>query len=433
MSNITDYFSNEMIVEICFHRSKSRYFNKALSIAKAFPYYESNDDFIVCALNSIYDFCRLQLYVYELVELVSNWKNSKILLYGKLYKRRVDYNIFIKQIKANAGYYSIVVHDNESELSGGEISIEELPYPIVYYPMLYGAFFAFSKDVGSQILFCECERDAIENYVKLRQKKPLTNYTGNTANPLGTDCFPKLVSLISKNAPNDPLSLFEFKKGICFRCNKKVPLYKYCSPMYGGSFKQHYGWYIKQEYYRLGIDKLQMFEMNVLEDKCEPEIYDSLKRFYMDRQNRKNDKLSTDNKRRYVLDIPLEQIIENSVRTQLGFKKIGDLWISETIMYEIVCQIFEGFEIKRHYRPSWLEGLELDVYVPEKKIAFEYQGIQHFKAVKHWGGESQLQKQKEHDARKKRICKEMGIKLFCINYDEPLSTEFIINRIKGDN
>lgn len=79
-----------MIVEICFHRSKSRYFNKALSIAKAFPYYESNDDFIVCALNSIYDFCRLQLYVYELVELVSNWKNSKILLYGKLYKRRVS-------------------------------------------------------------------------------------------------------------------------------------------------------------------------------------------------------------------------------------------------------------------------------------------------------------------------------------------------------
>jgi len=32
----------------------------------------------------------------------------------------------------------------------------------------------------------------------------------------------------------------------------------------------------------------------------------------------------------------------------------------------------------RHYRPDFLQGLELDIFIDELKIGMEYQGIQHF-------------------------------------------------------
>lgn len=71
----------------------------------------------------------------------------------------------------------------------------------------------------------------------------------------------------------------------------------------------------------------------------------------------------------------------------------------------------------------------MDIYIPDLQLGFEYQGIQHFKSVKHWGGEKQLAKQKEHDERKLRLCREIGVNLICINYDEPLNMEYIRAKI----
>lgn len=418
-----------MLVKVIFHHSKSKLLNRAISIARSFPLFDNQGEEVCCAINSIYDFCRLQRSVHELMQIVAKWKSSEIWLYGKQYKATIDYFDFLKNVKKNAGKYASLIDESKSKVSLGQITIENLPYPIVYYPRLYGAFFAFSKDVDEPIVFCECEHTAIENYIKLRNVKPLSKCAGDKTNPLGTDCFPAMVSQMSKGS-TDPLSKFEFKEGICFRCNKVVPSYTYCLPMYGGNFKQHYGWYIQQEYYKLGIDKNQIRELSVLEDVCDPETYDSLKRLAVLRKLKYADSGMAEIIEAKQINKQIEQTIENSVRAQCGFKKIGDTWISETILYEIVCQIFKGDDVKRHYRPSWLEGLELDIYVPDHNIAFEYQGIQHFRAIKHWGGERQLQKQKEHDARKKRICSERGINLICINYNEPLTTEFVVNRIK---
>ena len=75
------------------------------------------------------------------------------------------------------------------------------------------------------------------------------------------------------------------------------------------------------------------------------------------------------------------------------------------------------------------KGYELDIYIPSKKLAFEYQGLQHFQAVEHWGGKAKLEIQKEHDSRKKRVCEEEGIHLICINYDEELTNDYIRKRI----
>jgi len=131
----------------------------------------------------------------------------------------------------------------------------------------------------------------------------------------------------------------------------------------------------------------------------------------------------------YKLQHEFQNALENLVREQIGYPKIGDAWVSETMLYHIVEEIYPNTEIIRHHRPDWLDGLELDIYIPSKKLAFEYQGLQHFQAVEHWGGIAKLEIQKEHDNRKKRICQEKGICLICINYDEELTNNYIRKRI----
>ena len=48
--------------------------------------------------------------------------------------------------------------------------------------------------------------------------------------------------------------------------------------MYGGIFKQRFGWYIKQEELKLGIDPYQIRELNILPEECTPAFYDYVQR-----------------------------------------------------------------------------------------------------------------------------------------------------------
>ena len=416
------------IVEISFYKTKSKNFERARALAASFPSFSFNDDFCVSSIANIFDYCKLQSNVYELIHIVKKWKRAEIILDGKIMLGECDYNLFVENLREKAGKYKKLIRTNTSNVSLGDVTIEDLPLPIVYYPNLYGAFFGFAKTVDSKIVFCECERKAIENYVKLRRKMPLKNYTGSKTNPLGSDFFPQTISELSTGETN-PLSKFEFGDGICFRCNKKVPRLTYCLPMYGGSFAQHYGWYIKQEYFRLGIDTYQIKDFNILQEECDPQLYDDLSRLSELYNQAQNNRDIDQQKKISEIKKKIDKTIENSVRIQLGYRKIGDSWVSETILAEIINGIFPSATSIRHYRPSWLEGLELDIFLPEKNIAFEYQGIQHFKAIDHWGGEEQLTIQQEHDARKKRICTEKGVNLIYINYNDPLTTEFVVKKI----
>lgn len=74
--------------------------------------------------------------------------------------------------------------------------------------------------------------------------------------------------------------------------------------------------------------------------------------------------------------------------------------------------------------------MELDVFIKELNIGIEYQGIQHFKPVKHWGGEEALKKLPVRDSRKKKRCRSFGVDLVYFGYAEDLSDDLVLNRLK---
>ena len=121
--------------------------------------------------------------------------------------------------------------------------------------------------------------------------------------------------------------------------------------------------------------------------------------------------------------------IENTARQEFGFYKIGEGNLSESILTKIIEGIYRGLEIKKHFRPEWLEGLELDIFIPELNLGIEYQGQQHFYPIELWGGQEALIAQQERDSRKRKLCRLNNIKLIEVDYTEPLESEYIKSKL----
>jgi hypothetical protein len=73
--------------------------------------------------------------------------------------------------------------------------------------------------------------------------------------------------------------------------------------------------------------------------------------------------------------------------------------------------------------------LQFDFYIPSKNIAIEYDGIQHFKPVKRFGGIEVFNTQKINDKIKDEYCEKMGIKLVRIPYTEFKNLEEILKTL----
>ncbi|MCJ1656124.1 hypothetical protein MT340_005850 [Staphylococcus sp. NRL 16/872] len=226
-------------------------------------------------------------------------------------------------------------------------------------------FFAIRDSFETTPYMCSCTQTAIAKLID--NKKDIRNY---------------LHPVINAHLMNQEITMndIKFKDNICFRCNQTTP--KYAFDRFGSRFREKYGWYFKQI-----------------------EIEEDLKNNYYFKQS------------------------ENILRQEYGVAKIGEKWISENTMFKIIEDIFHEYQCKRHYRPDWLQGLEIDIYIRELKLGFEYNGIQHYEAVEHWGGETQLLKQQRYDQIKQDLCEENNIKLITIKYDEPLSKEYISSKI----
>lgn len=71
---------------------------------------------------------------------------------------------------------------------------------------------------------------------------------------------------------------------------------------------------------------------------------------------------------------------------------------------------FGNTEIKEDYRPDWLNGLEIDLFLPEHGIAIECQGLQHkYYAPRYQASEKDFYRQHHRDVVKRRAIGDRGI------------------------
>jgi len=315
---------------------------------------------------------------------------------------------------------------------------KELPLPHVYYPGFYGAFFAFCIDKNSTPYFCTCSINAIKNYIKLRLRfKSRRNSNPNKNYILSSANFPiSVVERMAQEFTVEDSTIIDsllFKENICHECNRQTPQLAYCHSMYGGVFEQNYGWYINKQSYEDGVKPVSF---QILEDVCSDELFESLeigKTGFISRYGsldetdlillKAHDSIYQKETRK------IRTVIENEVRIKFGFNKVGEAWASETLLFQIISQLYPDKRVYRHHRPEFLDYLELDVYIPDLKMGFEYQGIQHFEPIEHWGGKAALKELKVRDAKKKKLCEENGINLIYVFYYEELNKELIYNKI----
>lgn len=122
---------------------------------------------------------------------------------------------------------------------------------------------------------------------------------------------------------------------------------------------------------------------------------------------------------------------ENVLRKRHGIPEIGEGWVSEMQLYDVVKRLFP--DAQHHYRPVWLRPQELDIYVPSMKLAIEYQGLQHYQALDFFGGEEAFRQREILDKRKKRKCRSNRIVLIEWRFDEPINQSLLLERLEDLN
>ncbi len=335
-------------------------------------------------------------------------------------------------------------------VTDGPVTREDLPYPVVYYPPSAGVFLAFAPDLSAPAALCDCMRLAVENALRLGSQAAVARDL-DPAPEIGLDSvlFPESVAAQSPSGAGDPLAALSFVRGLCHRCNLAAPALRYCHDSEGGRFVQHYGWYVAQAYYRLGIEPgTYAYLPDVVPQEIEPyatavqraaqaleEAGGILGHAEAPVDAGSRQEMLRIAQRRFASRMyrracaSLDKAIENLVRGEFGFRQVGDGWVSETQLYKVVCRLYPDREVLRRHRPTWLDGLELDIYVPDLQLAFEYQGQQHFYPVQAWGGEEALHAVQARDARKIALCTEQGVRLIPIDYTEPLVETHVRERV----
>lgn len=94
---------------------------------------------------------------------------------------------------------------------------------------------------------------------------------------------------------------------------------------------------------------------------------------------------------------------------------IGNVNGGEEVCRGIMQKLFPNKEFI-NIRLSCMDGLELDGYCEALNLAFEFNGIQHYKNVPHFHRENTIEEQQIRDQKKVKLCKDNNIKLIIIPY-----------------
>ncbi|MCH8081652.1 MAG: hypothetical protein IID52_04630 [Proteobacteria bacterium] len=231
---------------------------------------------------------------------------------------------------------------------------------------------------------CECFRGVMETVSKLRWEAKIPDFLTDTRHGLGNASeTERNVILNSSHGPGSSLRTakkhlqsVEYRNGICHFC-REIPL-TLTYQKYAGTVIKHYRPYIMAEAIRSHIS-------------CRD--------------------------------------AENAVRDRLGIPHIGEGWVSETHLDSIIKMLFPQYQIERETSPKWLRPMRFDIYMPEVRVAIEYQGLQHYRPVERFGGEKGFQKTKKRDALKRKKAAAAGVLVVEFKYNEDLSEKEVFGRV----
>lgn len=146
--------------------------------------------------------------------------------------------------------------------------------------------------------------------------------------------------------------------------------------------------------------------------------------------------LLRDNRKRQIIGNEFLDVIddimreaENILRENHGLPKIGEGWISEMTLFKLIESVFP--DAQHHVRPPWLTPQHLDIFVHSEKLAFEYQGKQHYEAIDFFGGVASFVKMKLLDDLKIKKCKSNEVILIHWRYDEPITKGVLDIKLSG--
>lgn len=110
----------------------------------------------------------------------------------------------------------------------------------------------------------------------------------------------------------------------------------------------------------------------------------------------------------------LSKEAENDLRLNKNLPRIGESWIEETRLYNLVKEDFQNLSVIQHGKPAFLGNQHYDIWIPKLKVAIEYQGEQHYKPVDYFGGYGAFVATKERDERKRLLSVENGVTLLYV-------------------
>lgn len=336
-----------------------------------------------------------------------------------------------------------------------------LPYPFVHWSFV---FYGFSNKQTSSIYLCECAKEALKNlrsHYEHNIKKNPSFYNANwRANEI-----PSELQLENENFI-ESYDKFQFRTNICHYCNKLIPAPEHAhGDIHQSNFFQRFGGYIQQRkwhynvftnntseilhpeikeiinidreefimYHQCWYHKDEKFPHNYFIKKYSL-VIDS-NSFYGDPNDiRHNMTMKTVTKMFSLINKEnrrINKIVENEVRTNFGYKLIGQKFVNETTLFMLICKSYPDIKVIHHARPEHLTGQEYDIFIPEFQLAIEYQGIQHFKPIKVWGGKKGLELTKRRDHDKKIKANGVGVKIIYFNYNDEITEDFIVSKLSS--
>ena len=239
--------------------------------------------------------------------------------------------------------------------------------PDNYNPVFVGWPLPFVHKINGDICFCSCFRRTVEKYASRVLTEPRA-------------WFPPYLK--------ESLTDIKFKDGICHLC-RGIPstnMHEYIDQvgleLYGESFA----------FYTPEIETIPLQE-----------------RITIHKEHRRH--------------------VENLVRGKMGVPLIGEKWQNETKLYKLISHIFSKHQTVREATPDWITPQRLDIYIPDLRLAIEYQGEQHYKPISIFGGEAGLMNTKKRDEIKKVKCIKNNIDLVYFSYHDDISEETVRSKL----